>query len=138
MLHVPLVELVGPRHEHDHGGIVAATGSTSLLPHRGERSGEPVQHSCVKSTDIDPKLKRAGRDDTDESTIEEILFDLAAFGRQVPSAVRPNLPSQSPRQTALYLARHNLGSTAASAEGHGAPAALDQRGDNSGDLGIRA
>ena len=88
MRHQVLVELILAGHQHGQRGLLLASGAARLLPHRGDRPGEAVEHAGVEPTDVHPELERGGGDDTPQPSGEQLRLDLAPLAREVAAAVR--------------------------------------------------
>ena len=84
---VPLVEQVVARHHHRGSAPTLTSGAPGLLPHRGEGSGEAVEHHRVDPADVYPELQRVGGRDSQEAARSEVGLERPTLGGEIAGPV---------------------------------------------------
>ena len=133
----PLVELVVAGHQHGGGRAARPTGPPDLLPERGDRAGEAVEHHGVEPADVDAQLERGGGHDRRQLPGEELVLDRPALLGEVAAAVGAHPPGQAAGQAATHVGGDRLGRPAAAGEGEGRVAGVDQAGRHRRRLAVR-
>src|SRR5690606_36801536 len=128
----PLVELVGAGDEHRRRLATAADGPAGLLPERGDRAGEAVEHDRVEAADVDAQLEGGGGDDAGQAPVEQLVLDAAPLLGEVAAPVGADASSQRAGEPAADVGGDDLGAPAAPGEGEGRVPRLDDPGCHGG------
>ena len=105
MRRVPLVELVVARDEDRRRTAAGAPGPPRLLPHRGERAGEPVEHDRVEAADVDAELQRVRRGDAEQPPARQLELQRAALLGEVARAISTDAVDELGRDSGEAAAR---------------------------------
>src|SRR5205823_3573358 len=123
--------------EHGERLLLVASGSSSLLPHRRDRSRKAVEHAGVEGADVDAQLECARRDDTPQPPFEQLAFDLAPLLGEVAAAIGTDELAHLGGKPSPGIGGDQFGSLAAAAERDGATVVADERRQQRGSLDVR-
>ena len=121
------------------GRLALAAGPTGLLPHRGDRAREAVEHHGVQPADVHPQLQGVGGGEAEQPARDQALLQLAPLLGQEAGPVGADPAGQAavhPGDPVPGEGGDQLGGSARAGEAEGADPGLDGSGQPGGRLGV--